>query len=122
MPRKVYTCFVSNPRNFGVASCNQVLSTIARFRFVPDAARNELGRWSGALSCGEEFTVPPAILARWNMRQSVMADIYSTEGVELSICENLVDQVLAIRAHIATLGGVDQLPILAGWEGIPRVD
>ena len=56
------------------------------------------------------------------MRQSVMPDIYSTEDVELSICENLVDQVLAIRAHIATLGGVDQLPILAGWEGIPRVD
>jgi hypothetical protein len=108
-----HTCFVPNPRALGVAWCKKVLSTIARFRFVAAAGRNELGRSSGALSSGQEFTVPPAILARWKMRQSVMPDIYSTEGVELGICENLVEQVLA------TLGGVDHFPF---GEGIPRVD
>jgi len=115
-----HTCFVPSPRNFGIASCKKVLSTIARFRFLDAASLNELGRWSGALSRGNGFAVPPAIL--WEKRQSVMPDIYFTEGVELGICENLVDRVLAIRAHIAILGGMDQLPTLAGWQGIARVD
>ena len=29
---------------------------------------------------------------------------------------------VAVRAHIASLGGVDQLLILSGWEGIARVE
>ena len=115
-------CGVSNPNIFDIASCKKVLPTIARFRFVSASWRNELGRWSGSLSRGSEFAVPLAILARWEQRQSAMPDLYATEGVELSICDNLVDQVLAIRAHIALRGGVDQLPTLGGWEGIIRLD
>ncbi|KAJ1465565.1 hypothetical protein T484DRAFT_1864304 [Baffinella frigidus] len=116
------TCSLPHPNIFGVASCKKLLSEVAKFRFVSAAWRNELGRWSGALSRGNEFAVPLALLARWEQRQAVMPDIYSTAGVELSICENLVDQVLAIRAHIAANGGVVHLPTLAGWEGITRVD
>ena len=113
---------VSCANLFGVASCKKVFSTIARFRFVPGPWRNELGRWAGSLSRGNEFAVPTALLTLWGQRQSIMPDMYATEGVELSICDNLVDQLLATRAHITARGGVDQLPALGGWEGILRLD
>lgn len=100
-------------RKLTTHSTKHLLANVGRARSEPEAAVNELGKWSGSLA--QAATASAVVGPSGPPTSEPMGDAYSAEAADEVVPGIIERQVAGVRALVARLGGAEHLPHEGGW-------
>ena len=113
-----YSVPLNVARKFTTHSTKHVYPNIGRGRLEPEAAVNELGKWSGSIAqaATASASVGPSLAHRPpTSGGDSMGDLYSSEAADEVVPAIVERQTAGVRALVARLGGAEHLPDEGGW-------